>query len=226
MLKRWRDLLTGTTSPVTGRIIIAITGGIGSGKSTVGRTLAEAGVLVIDTDDLAHELTAGPSPAYDAILQRFGADVASSPGGPIDRKRLGGKVFADDKALADLEGILHPAILTLVKTRANQALAGQDVAVLVPLLFEKNWHLVEEGGRRFFNECWCIVVTRARQIEFLCTRNGISQQEAETLIDKQWSTERKAKLSTRVIDNNGTLPETRAHALSCLAQARKDCGRS
>lgn len=226
LAKRWLACVLAALTHVFGarharkyglRLVIAIAGGIASGKSTVGRDLEAAGVLVIDTDAISHELTDKPGPAYDAVLRRFGQEFATIPGGPIDRKRLGKRVFNDKVALADLEAIMHPAILDLMRQRILQSSDGSVVAVQVPLLFEKRL-------QHLFDECWCIVVSRARQIQFLTAREGISVQEAETRINTQWSAETKAALADRVIDNNGTLAQTRAQALRCLAAAKKCAG--
>lgn len=195
---------------------IGITGGIACGKSSVSSVLAEKGVLVIDTDDLAHGLLAGPNPTYDAVLARFGAHLVDEPGGPIDRKRLGQIVFSNSDDKRDLEAIMHPAINALMLDEMNQAKPGQVVAVQIPLLFECK--LQEKG---YFDEIWAIVVDPDIQLERLMKRNNLTQEEALKRINAQMSQTEKVRLSDRVINNNGSLPETRAIVLYQLRAAKK-----
>jgi fumarate hydratase, class II len=196
------------------RLLLGITGGIACGKSAVGDELERLGVIVFDTDHLSHELMSGPNPTYDAVLARFGADVASSPGGPIDRKQLGGIVFADAQALRDLEAIMHPAIDALLTQRINNVPPGKIPAALVPQLFEAGWQ-----GR--FDEIWCVWATRAVQRARLKKRNGLTDAQADALIDKQWDQERKKKLSHRRINNSGSPASTYAQVRRQLTAAKK-----
>lgn len=109
-------------------MVVGLTGGIGSGKSTVASMLGERGAVVIDTDDVARDVVAPGAPAHDAVLERFGT---------LDRPRLADIVFSDAKALADLNAIVHPAIRSAVVDRLkDEALADQVVVLVVPLLVE------------------------------------------------------------------------------------------
>src|SRR5207253_805756 len=181
---------------------VAITGSIACGKSAVGKILTEMGVPVIDTDELAHQLLNAPNPHYQAVLARFGKDLVDVEGGPINRAKLREVVFKDDKAKADLEAILHPAIEQLCKGQIA-AYAGKDVVcVQVPLLFEAK----QESQ---YDEVWCILVDYKTQVKRLMARNGLTQEQADERISKQWPQSKKAALSNRIIDNSGTLEETR-----------------
>src|SRR5262249_18570570 len=137
---------------------LAITGGIASGKSAVGKMLSELGALVIDTDDLSHELMQAPNPTYDAVIKRFGADIAQHPSGPIDRKKLAAIVFADKAALLDLEAIMHPAIMALLDARLSARRSGQVGVALVPQLFEK-------GLQCRFDRVWTVYVRPEVQLQ-------------------------------------------------------------
>src|SRR5262249_29239741 len=192
---------------------IAVTGGIASGKSLVGKYLTDNGVPVIDTDDLSHELVDSPNPAYQKILDRFGPDIVDTPGGPINRVKLAKVVFADAKGRADLEAILHPAIAELCEKRIA-ALSDKDiVVVLVPLLFEA-------GMETKYDEVWCVLVDRDLQLTRLKNRNGLSDEQAKARINAQWPQEKKAARSHRVIDNSGTPEETFKQVQACLDKAR------
>ena len=198
--------------------VIGITGSIGCGKSLVGRQLQELGVAVIDADHLSHELVNNPGPAYDKILARFGADLAISPGGPIDRKKLGAIVFADSAARTDLEAILHPAIGELQKTRTIELAKTHDiVAVLVPLLFET-------GSRAKYSAVWAVVVHKEIQIQRLKLRDKLSDEEVVRRIKAQWPQDKKAELADHVIDNSGSPDQTMERVKFLVGEIRTKMG--
>ena len=117
------------------KLVVAVTGGIGSGKTTVAKLFEGLGAGVVDTDEIAHELTAAGGPAVERIRQRFSdADVASD--GAFDRARMRELVFSDPAAKADLEAILHPLIRNCAAARVMAAKTPY-VLLLVPLLVEK-----------------------------------------------------------------------------------------
>jgi dephospho-CoA kinase len=198
--------------------VIGITGSIGCGKSLVGRQLQELGVAVIDADHLSHELVNNPGPAYDKILARFGADLAISPGGPIDRKKLGAIVFADSAARTDLEAILHPAIGELQKTRTIELAKTHDiVAVLVPLLFET-------GSQTKYSAVWAVVVHKEIQIQRLKLRDKLSDEEVVRRIKAQWPQDKKAELADHVIDNSGSPDQTMERVKFLVGEIRTKMG--
>ncbi len=198
--------------------VIGITGSIGCGKSLVGRQLQELGVAVIDADHLSHELVNNPGPAYDKILARFGADLAISPGGPIDRKKLGAIVFADSAARTDLEAILHPAIAELQKTRTIELAKTHDiVAVLVPLLFET-------GSQAKYSAVWAVVVHKEIQIQRLKLRDKLSDEEVVRRIKAQWPQDKKAELADHVIDNSGSPDQTMERVKFLVGEIRTKMG--
>lgn len=198
--------------------VIGITGSIGCGKSLVGRQLQELGVAVIDADHLSHELVNKPGPAYDKILARFGADLAISPGGPIDRKKLGAIVFADSAARTDLEAILHPAIGELQKTRTIElAKTHNIIAVLVPLLFET-------GSQAKYSAVWAVVVHKEIQIQRLKLRDKLSDEEVVRRIKAQWPQDKKAELADHVIDNSGSPDQTMERVKFLVGEIRTKMG--
>jgi fumarate hydratase, class II len=203
-----------TTPEPAPKVLLGITGSIATGKNAVADMLRAKGVHIIDTDSLSHELQAGPNPTYDALLARFGAGIADAPGAPINRKKLGALVFGDATALADLNAIMHPAIRALLNERLALLKDEPVVAVMVPLLFESGWE-------RRFSEVWCVTAAEEVQIERLMKRNGLSREEALARIAAQMPQKEKARRSTRVIDNSGTLDASRAQVHRRLAAARR-----
>ncbi len=194
--------------------VLGITGSIGCGKSLVGKQLQEMGVAVIDADHLSHELVNNPGPAYDQILARFGADLVSSPGGPIDRKKLGAIVFNDASARAELEAILHPAIAELQSTRvAALAKTHEIVAVLVPLLFET-------GSQNKYSAVWAVIVHKEIQISRLKLRDNLSDEEVVRRIKAQWPQAKKAELADQVVDNSGNPEQTLVQVAKLVGEIR------
>lgn len=198
--------------------VIGVTGSIGCGKSLVGKQLQEMGIGVLDTDHLAHELLNNPGPAYTRILERFGKDLVSETGGPIDRKKLGAIVFQDAAARGDLEAIMHPAIAQLQRDRV--AALGQKhpvVAVLVPLLFETK-------SRDRYNEVWTIIVHKDVQMARLKLRDKLSDEELRRRINAQLPQEKKAEWADVVIDNSSSPEVTRGYVLEKVQALYKRLG--
>jgi dephospho-CoA kinase len=191
---------------------IAITASIGCGKSTVRRCLEELGVPVVDTDNIGHELLNAPNPIYRAVLDYFGHDLVDAPNGPINRKKLGAIIFSDPSAKEALEALLHPAIRLICKRRIA-ALNADIVAIEVPLLFEA-------GQQGDYDEVWAVLAESGVRLRRLIERDHISEAEAQLRIDAQWPQEKKAALANRIIDNSGTIEETKAQVVNCLARAR------
>ena len=200
------------------RVVLGITGSIATGKSAVGTMLQSLGVHIIDTDDLSHELQAGPNPTYNALVARFGDDIVDTADGAINRKKLGAKVFGDDSALRDLNAIMHPAIEALLRERLA-ARSERIVGVMVPLLFEVGW------DKRFKpTEIWCVTADEAVQVDRLMKRNGLTREQALQRISTQMPQAEKARRSNRRINNSGTLEQTRKQVLSRLRAVHRKFG--
>ncbi len=187
--------------------LIALTGGIAAGKSTVGRRLAELGAFRIDADQLARDVVEPGTPGLRAIRDRFGAEVIR-PDGALDRAALGSRVFGDAEALADLNAIVHPAVRELAGRRIAEATAEDpDVIVVyeIPLL-------VETGGRAASAVPWDLVVVADAPAELRADRlvalRGMDRAEAERRIGSQASDADRRAIADVLIDTSGTERET------------------
>ncbi|HLK91164.1 MAG TPA: dephospho-CoA kinase [Polyangia bacterium] len=193
--------------------VLGLTGGIGSGKSTVAGLFAARGVPVIDADALAREVVAPGGTAHAEVAAAWPEAVGAD--GAIDRKRLGRIVFADPAARRKLEGLTHPRIQAAAEARlAALAEAGKRLAIYEATL------LVESGRYRDFDGLIVVVAARETQIARATARDGLSRAEAEARIDAQMATEEKLRVATEVIDNDGALAATEAQVDVLLAKVR------
>lgn len=198
--------------------LFGLTGGIGSGKSTVARRFRARGLPVIDADELAREVVLPGTPGLAAIVERFGSDVLA-PDGTLDRKLLAGRVFGDDEARRALNAITHPRVGALSAER-TQALAarGEPLACYeVPLLFEGK---LAEALRPI------VVVTTSVDIQVsrAMARDGATREEIEARIRAQMPLEEKTRLADYVIDNSGPLGATLARADEVLELVCRQLG--
>lgn len=181
---------------------VGLTGGIGSGKSTVAALLAGKGAVVIDADKIAREVVAVGTPGLARVVEEFGPEMLTAAG-ELDRRRMGTLVFGDDGARRRLEAIIHP----LVRERivAIDAAAGeQDVVVQdIPLL--------AEGGRAgSFDAVVVVDVPVEVQAERLVRDRGMTPEDARSRIAAQATREQRLAIATHVIDNDGTLEQLHA----------------
>lgn len=182
--------------------LIGLTGGIGSGKSTVARMLGARGATVIDADLLARDVVEPGAPALAEIVAEFGPWVLQADG-RLDRTALGALVFSDEQARLRLNAITHPRVGELMQRRVAEALASPAplVVVDVPLLFE--------GGRQpMFEGVMLVWAPVALELQRLVERDGWSQAEAQQRIAAQMPIDAKRALATWVIDNSGSLADT------------------
>ncbi|MCX7521654.1 dephospho-CoA kinase [Microbacterium sp. STN6] len=185
--------------------VVALTGGIASGKSTVAARLVEHGAVLVDADRLAREVVEPGTPALAQIARRFGPGVIDTDG-LLNRPALGAIVFGDEQSLRDLNAITHPAVWRLAKERFAEAFASDpDVVVVydVPLL-------VEASGDRplHFDRVVVVHADREERIRRLVELRGLSREEAERRLDAQASDAERLAVADEVIDANGTLNET------------------
>ncbi|MET0447685.1 MAG: dephospho-CoA kinase [Aeromicrobium sp.] len=178
---------------------VGLTGGIGSGKSTVSALLAKHGAVVIDYDRLARDVVAVGSPALGEITERFGPAVITADGS-LDRPGLGSIVFGDPAALVALEAITHPAIRRLGAQR--EAAAGPDAIVV-----HDNPLLVEMGGAEACDVVVVVDVPVDVQVDRLTTIRGMTEAEARARIATQASREQRTGVADLVIDNTGPVDE-------------------
>jgi dephospho-CoA kinase len=190
-------------------LTVGLSGGIGSGKSTVSRLLAALGASVIDADAIVHELQAPGSPMLAEIAAAFGAHVIG-PGGALDRAALGAIVFRDAAARARLGAIVHPGVGAEIARRAAAA-RSQGVAVLVldiPLLFEGRKAGTGSAARLDFDATVVVWAPETAQVERQMARDGCTRELALERIRAQLPLHEKKALADFVIDNSGTPEET------------------
>ncbi|THF61257.1 dephospho-CoA kinase [Pseudothauera rhizosphaerae] len=176
--------------------VVGLTGGIGSGKSAAADRFAALGAVVVDTDAIAHELTAAAGAAMPAIRAAFG-DAVVAADGALDRAAMRRLAFADPRERTRLEGILHPLIRT-ESARQCMAAQGAYVVLVVPLL-------VESGNWRERCDRLCVVdCPEAVQIERVRARNGLSEAEVRAIMAAQAGRAERLACADDVIDNGGT----------------------
>lgn len=183
--------------------VIGLTGGIATGKSSVARLLEEQGAAVIDADLLSREAVRPGSAALERIVALFGPEMLLADGS-LDRKRLGRLVFSDSDKRRQLEQITHPAIRRLAEERIRQLARERHRVVfyMAPLL-------IEAGATDRVDEIWVVTVRPEIQLARLMARDVIDRTEAERIIASQMPLAEKERHARIVIDNSGTLEETR-----------------
>lgn len=188
--------------------VIGITGTIGAGKSAVGSILSSLGVVVYDTDKIVHQLLDEDNPVREAVIRRFGKEVVAAGGG-IDREKLGQTVFNDRQARRDLEAIIHPAVVKECRRLVAEHQSEPVVAFQAPLAFEA-------GVESEYGEMWAVVADEKTLRERLSRRDGMTDAEISGRLAAQLSQTEKAARADHVIDNSGTLEETRRQVQSLL----------
>jgi dephospho-CoA kinase len=194
--------------------VFGLTGGIGSGKSTVSALLRERGVPVVDADELAREAVAVGSDGLREVVAAFGPDVLGRDGN-LDRKQLGALVFSDPEARKRLNSITHPRVRQLSQRRFAElerqgvALAGYDV----PLLFEVG---LDQGLRPVV----VVAASEAEQLRRVQARDGLSEEAARARIAAQLPLSEKCARADHVLDNDGSIDELPAKVDALLGQLR------
>ena len=196
--------------------IVALTGGIGAGKSTVSAVLRDHGALVIDADEVARAAVAPGSPGLAGIVEAFGESVLL-PDGTLNRAHLGERVFADPAQRELLNGIVHPEVKRLSRERIDRAEREEPGRVLV-----YDVPLLAESGR---TEEWDLVVLvhapREVRIDRLVHHRGMSPEEATARVDSQATDRERLQIADAVLDSSRTLDET-LDAARRLAAALQD----
>ncbi|EOO30493.1 dephospho-CoA kinase [Bacillus cereus BAG1X2-3] len=184
-------------------VVIGLTGGIASGKSTVSEMFRELSIPVIDADIIAREVVERGKPAYNKIVEVFGAEVLQQDG-ELDRPKLGSIVFYNEEKRLQLNKIVHPAVREEMNRQKEMYIKeGMQAIVLdIPLLFEsKLTSLVDR--------ILVVAVTPDTQLERLMKRNGFSEEEATARIQSQMPLAEKVKNADEVINNDGTIMGTK-----------------
>jgi dephospho-CoA kinase len=185
-------------------LTIGLTGGIGSGKSTVTNILGELGAPIIDADKVGHAIYQPGGPAYNDVLAAFGQDILASDGS-IDRKKLGPIVFADPSALQRLNSIVHPRMFVRMRQMVEELRAsGQrdPIVIEAAILIEANW-------QPLFDEIWLVTASKERVVERIELDRGLKPEQTEARIRAQLSDDERRKHSTLVVTNDGTIAELR-----------------
>jgi dephospho-CoA kinase len=193
--------------------LIGLTGNIACGKSAVLAMLHDLGAQVIDADRVTHDLQRPGEPVYAAIVAEFGLGILEAPGGPIDRRALGAIVFGDPAALRRLEQIVHPAVHTRIEAWL------ESVRENSPQFPTPNFHpsvavidaikLLESGWKPLCDAIWVVTCAIEQQAQRLMTTRGMSESEAYTRIAAQPPQADKVAQADVVIDNSGSLEQTR-----------------
>ena len=191
--------------------LVGLTGGIGSGKSTVGRLVAARGVPLIDADQLAREVVAPGEPALADIAAEW--PEVMNPGGHLDRKRLARLIFGDPAARRRLEAITHPRISERLEQEVEiLAAAGQR------LVFYEASLLVESKRHERFDALVVVIASQEQQVARTMARDGSTREEVLAKIAAQLPLAEKCQVATHVIDNSGTLEKTERQVDSLLAE--------
>jgi dephospho-CoA kinase len=187
--------------------VIGLTGGVASGKSTVARILRELGAPVVDADQLAREVVTRGSPALQEIVRRFGPGVLG-PDGELDRPALGALVFQDARARKDLEAITHPRIAARAQQEiAAHASRGARVVIYEAALIVEN--RLHEGLQGLI----VVAVPPEVQLARLMHRDRLDEAAARARLQAQLPLEAKVAVADHVIDNSGSLEDTRQQTL-------------
>lgn len=195
---------------------IGLTGGMGTGKSTVASMIQTLGYNVLNADKNAHEALLKTSPIFPQIIKLFG-DKILGPDGEIDRKNLGSIVFADKFLLGKLEAITHPFIQNLTsKEKERLEKGGAEMAFYdVPLLFEKKLE-------KKFDKIVVVTCKKEVQVQRAMERTKLSIEEVRKRLANQMTVEHKAKLAHYVLRNDGSVEELRMKVQDLLLQLKKD----
>ncbi|MGH9000139.1 MAG: dephospho-CoA kinase [Acidimicrobiia bacterium] len=200
--------------------VVGLSGGIGSGKSTVARLLAERGAVIVDVDAIAREVVEPGTPGYGSVVGRFGTGILGEDAG-LDRAALAALVFADEGARADLNGIVHPLVAAETARRVAAAPAGAVVVIDVPLL--------AEAATRGYDTVVIVEAPEAIRLERLRAR-GMDAGDARRRMGAQATDAERRALADVVIDNSGTEAELAAQVerlwteISCSSRFREGDG--
>jgi len=178
-------------------LIIGLTGGIASGKSTVAQALGDRGAYIIDADKLGHTAYLAGSGAFDQVVAAFGTDIVADDG-EIDRRKLGGKVFGNEAALRQLTDIVWPSIRAMAGKEiadAQRAAPERIVVLEAAVLIEADWLDLAD-------QIWVTVVKPAVAIERACARDNLSEDAVRTRLDAQLSNDERRSYADHVIDNS------------------------
>lgn len=175
---------------------IGLTGGIGSGKTTVANYFSSLAINVIDADEIVHKLSAPGQPCFSSITEYFGDDILNADGA-INRQLLAEKVFKAETARKKLEAILHPAVRSAMQL-AVQEVSSPYCILVIPLL-------VETGFTELVDRVLVVTADREKRIAWIKQRNGLNNDQIEAIMTAQASDEQRNKIADDIIENNDSL---------------------
>lgn len=200
-------------------LVIGLTGGIASGKSTAARYLASLGAHVVDADALGHRAYEPDTDAYNAVLAAFGEEVRGADG-QLDRRALGSRVFADPAAMKRLTDIVWPEIRRLAELEVDAAHdrdAGAIIVLEAAVLFEAGW-------QDAVDETWVVAVDRDVAVQRCMARDGLDESAVQARMDAQLSNEDRAALADLVVNNSGSEAAMRTQLDDAWARVTSDGG--
>jgi len=192
---------------------IGLTGGIGCGKSTVAKILAELGAEVINADLVGHEVYRPGTPGFDQVTAAFGRDIVGADGA-VDRKKLGAVVFGNAPALARLNGIVHPLIFDAIRKRIDARRAEgsrKPIVVEAAVMIEANW-------MPLVDEVWVVTAAPSAVVARVQAERRLPAAQIEARVKAQISDEERRRHAAVVIENTGTLEELRAQTAQAWAK--------
>jgi len=207
---------TGPRSSGGPSVVVGLTGGIASGKSSVATMLASRGAVIIDADVLARDVVAAGEPLLREVAERFGAGVLR-PDGSLDRPALGRVVFSDPVARRDLEALIHPAVRRRAAQLEAAAPDGSVVVHVIPLL-------VETGQSELFDLVVVVDADEDTQLARIRTRDALDDAAARARISAQATRQARRAVADVVVDNSGT-PEALERQIDALWQRILSTGR-
>jgi dephospho-CoA kinase len=181
--------------------VIGLTGGMGSGKSTVSQLFAEFGAVIVDADKVGHEAYQPNTKTWRDLVAAFGRQIVAQDGS-IDRKKLGAIVFGSPEQLEHLNHIVHPRMFEMMKERIEQyRQQGVKVVVLdAAILFEANW-------TPLVDEIWVVIASESLVITRAKARTGLPEEQIRSRLNSQMPVEEKVKKANVVIQNDGTFED-------------------
>ena len=184
-------------------MVIGLTGGIASGKSTVAGMFADLGAVIIDADKIARDVVDPGQEGLHSIVQHFGEEVLDQEG-RLDRKKMGGLVFSNEEARKMLNSLLHPLIRSRMEQEKQKALLLHPPLIIldIPLLYESNW-------QKRLEKVIVVYVPESLQVQRLMSRNCLTLEEATQRIKAQMPIEEKKQRADFLIDNSGTTEKTK-----------------
>lgn len=198
--------------------VVGLTGGIASGKSTVSLLLKDKGAVIIDADEIARQIMQPDKPAWFKVINHFGHEILNEKE-YIDRKKLADIVFSDKRQLEFLNSFTHPEIINEIKSQLEYYKSLQKEVVIIDAAL-----LLEVGLDAIVDEVWVVTVDEKVQLERLMNRDkNLNKEQAMSRIRSQMPQEEKIKYADRVIDNSGSIEDTKVQVDSIWREISRQC---